>query len=78
MTVYVWRNIADKPRVQHHVDPAVDWTCTALCGQRIETSDSHACRRKYFAMTGHRDSLTTIDYDHLPMCKRCARAKGAT
>ena len=73
MTVYVWLNTNLKPRVQHLPDPDRHGSI-ALCGQRVETAYSHHLRRTRLTMPIRRHRLTHIDYDTLPMCRRCQKA----
>lgn len=73
MTVYVGTGIADKPLVQHLAAPVPDeWTSRqlSLCRFYILTAEQHdRARRSY----GFGKPLTPIDYERLPMCKRCTK-----
>jgi hypothetical protein len=62
MTVYVWRNSTNRPRLQHRLDPERDQV--AYCGTRVDTAEYHAQGRY---------ALTTYEYEALPMCKRCQK-----
>ena len=78
MTVYVGLGIADKPRVQHLAKPIRDrWDLGQLSWCRVYVLDAeeHDRQRMKWINSGHRKSTATpIDYDALPMCKRCQKA----
>ena len=71
MKIYVLTDYTRRPTVRHlaymggHIAE-----CNYLT---VAPADEHA---HYWAK--YHPNAAPIDYDHLPMCKRCARAKGAT
>ena len=80
MTVYVGLAIADKPRVQHIAKPVVyDWgDRLSLCRYFVIPAEEHTRRRDaYLRGSWRKTTATPIDYEALPMCKRCQKASKA-
>ena len=73
MTVYVWRSWYEKPRVQHLATPHERQDATALCGATVWPAEAHNRIRRTYTPSRTRHRLTPIDYDRLPICRRCAQ-----
>ena len=76
MSVYVGLAIADKPRVQHIAELVPDeWDDRrSLCRLYVIPAGEHIKRRAMYLRGSHRKSTATpIDYDRLPICRRCAQ-----
>ena len=75
MTVYVW-TCFEKPRVRHlpYHDSSTDTALQSKCGAWTFTAERHDNHRRNVTAPAWRERLKPIDYDNLPLCKRCEKA----